>query len=118
MRSRSALIGLTAAAGLSLTLLAAAQPARPVKIPGDFAYESAEGSPGPVKFGHRTHLAKVEKCTTCHFRTFKMRRGGSGPITLVAKQEGKLCGACHDGQPKRRGVVAFPIDACDRCHVP
>jgi c(7)-type cytochrome triheme protein len=49
-------------------------------------------------------------------RDFKMKRGASGPITLAAKQEGKYCGACHDGKTKIGGAVVFPIDACDKCH--
>jgi c(7)-type cytochrome triheme protein len=59
---------------------------------------------------------KVDKCTLCHMRDFKMKRGASGPITLAAKQEGKFCGACHDGKTQLGGVVVFPIDECDRCH--
>jgi c(7)-type cytochrome triheme protein len=51
-------------------------------------------------------------------RDFKMKRGTSGQITLAAKQEGKFCGACHDGKMQMGGAVVFPIDECDRCHVP
>jgi c(7)-type cytochrome triheme protein len=49
-------------------------------------------------------------------RDFKMKRGASGPITLAAKQEGKFCGACHDGKTTMDGAVVFAIDECDRCH--
>jgi hypothetical protein len=52
----------------------------------------AESSPGEVTFSHEKHRAKL------------------------AKQEGKLCGACHDGRTKMGGAVVFPIDECDRCH--
>jgi c(7)-type cytochrome triheme protein len=51
-------------------------------------------------------------------KDFKMKRGTSGQITLEAKQEGKFCGACHDGKTEMGGVAVFPIDECDRCHVP
>jgi c(7)-type cytochrome triheme protein len=84
--------------------------------PPDFAFDKAEGSPGQVTFSHDKHRAKVDKCTTCHMKDFKMKRGGSGPITLAGKLEGKYCGACHDGKTTIGGAVVFPIDACDRCH--
>ena len=45
-----------------------------------------------------------------------MKRAQSGKITLEALQEGKFCGACHDGKTEVAGVVVFPIDACDKCH--
>jgi c(7)-type cytochrome triheme protein len=48
-------------------------------------------------------------------RDLKMKRGASG-ITLAGKQEGKFCGACHDGKPGPDGRPVFPVDECDRCH--
>jgi c(7)-type cytochrome triheme protein len=87
-----------------------------LKGPPDFPFATAESSPGTVTFSHDKHRAKVDKCSTCHMKDFKMKRGASGPITLAAKQEGKYCGACHDGQRKIGGVAVFPIDECDRCH--
>jgi c(7)-type cytochrome triheme protein len=47
---------------------------------------------------------------------FKMKRGQSEKITLAAKQEGKLCGACHDGKTSMGGAVVFAVDQCDSCH--
>jgi c(7)-type cytochrome triheme protein len=76
----------------------------------------AESSPGQVIFSHQRHLPAVQKCSLCHMRDFKMKRGGSGPITLAAKQDGKFCGACHDGKTRMTGAVVFAIDECDRCH--
>jgi c(7)-type cytochrome triheme protein len=74
-----------------------------------------ENSPGPVTLSHRGHLSKVSKCTTCHLKTFKMKRGEFGAITLEAVQEGRFVGSCHAGKTDIAGVVLFPIDACDRC---
>jgi c(7)-type cytochrome triheme protein len=88
------------------------------KIPPDFTIEQGKDSPGPVTFSHQKHRAKVEKCTACHAKTFKMKRGQSGTITLAALQEGKFCGACHDGKTQVAGTVVFPIDACEKCHTP
>ena len=108
--------GLVIAAVLAIALLSGTSSTAQVKSPPDFAFDKAESSPGEVTFSHDKHRAKVDKCTTCHMKDFKMKRGGSGPITLAAKQEGKYCGACHDGKTKIGGAVVFPIDECDRCH--
>lgn len=112
------ILGVTLGIGLGVTFLATAPGLGQVKIPGDFTLEKGEASPGPVMFSHGKHKAKVAKCTTCHLKTFKMKRGGSGTITLAALQEGKFCGTCHDGKKKVAGVVVFPIDDCDKCHTP
>ena len=108
--------GLTIVAVLAIALLSSISGIAQVKSPPDFTFDKAESSPGQVTFSHEKHKAKVDKCTTCHMKDFKMKRGGSGPITLAAKQEGKYCGACHDGKTKIGGAVVFPIDACDQCH--
>ncbi len=86
------------------------------KGPADFPIPKGEQSPGQVTFSHARHEAKVAKCSTCHMQYFRMRRGASGPITLAAKQEGKLCGACHDGKTRMGGAVVFAVDQCDSCH--
>jgi len=88
------------------------------QAPPDFTMPQAESSPGPVVFSHSRHLPRVEKCSRCHMRGFKLQRGASPPVTLAAKQEGKLCGACHDGKTRMGGVTVFAIDQCDACHKP
>jgi len=108
--------GLALASGVAAGVLAAAPAAPPVKVPPDFVLPKAESSPGPVPFSHAKHLPKVERCTRCHMRGFKLGLGRSGPITLEALQQGKFCGACHDGKTTVAGSVVFPIDECDRCH--
>lgn len=92
--------------------------AQTIRSPADFEMKKGENSPGPVTFSHDRHRAKVNKCTTCHMQGFRMQRGQSGPITLEAKQEGKYCGACHDGKRAVGGAVVFAIDDCERCHRP
>ena len=49
-------------------------------------------------------------------KSFKMKRGQSEKVTLAGKQEGELCGACHDGKTSMGGAVVFPVDQCDSCH--
>jgi c(7)-type cytochrome triheme protein len=106
------------ASALAAALLSVSPGRAQVKPPPDFSFEKAETSPGSVTFSHQKHVATITRCTPCHYRTFKMKRGASSPITLAAKQEGKACGACHDGQKAFAGTVAFAIDECDRCHKP
>lgn len=104
------------ATGSALALLAGGASFAQVALPSDFTIPRAESSPGQVTFSHARHLARGGKCTTCHMRDFKLQRGASGPITLEAKQEGRFCGACHDGRTTAAGATVFPIDECDRCH--
>lgn len=90
-----------------------------VKIPPDFAFAQGKDSPGVVTYSHEKHKAKVEKCTACHVKVFKMKKGQTGPLTMAAMKEGKLCGACHNGKTQMGGAVVFTVDAkdnCEKCH--
>lgn len=109
-----AIVGLLAV-GLGIGFVTGNPSNAQVTMPPDFKIQKADSSPGEVTFSHEKHKAKVDKCTTCHMKDFKMKRGGSGPITLAAKHEGKFCGACHDGKTKV-GAVVFAVDQCDSCH--
>lgn len=111
--ARGAVLG---ALVLTLALLTGRAAPGQTKAPSDFTMPKAETSPGDVTFSHTAHFARVSKCTTCHMRDFKMKRGTSGPVTLAAKQDGRFCGACHDGKTVMGGAAVFPIDECDRCH--
>lgn len=85
-----------------------------VKVPADFAFEQGKGSPGPVTFSHTFHVeGKGLKCNACHTKVFKMKKGKSGDLTMAAMEEGKFCGACHDGKQ------AFSVKdkaTCEKCH--
>jgi c(7)-type cytochrome triheme protein len=83
------------------------------KLPADLAFPLEKGSPGKVTFSHEKHAEKNPKCTDCHTKIFKMKQGTSGTPTMAAMNEGKFCGACHDGQK------AFSTKAeatCSKCH--
>lgn len=112
----ASILGLAVGVTVGVVALSGVPGRSQVKMPEDFTMEKGEASPGPVTFSHAKHKAKVDKCTTCHLKTFKMKRAQSGKITLEALQEGKFCGACHDGKTEVAGAVVFPIDACDKCH--
>ena len=89
--------------------------------PGDVLYErraseSADAenelsSFPPTVFPHWIHRIHY-RCDTCHDSLFEMKRGGT-PVSMDLMKEGKVCGACHNGE------LAFGSDfqTCNRCHV-
>lgn len=99
-------------------------PARPAdaqpKPPADFTYPQGTDSPGPVTFSHARHVqAGVDKCTACHTKVFKMKKGTSGPLTMAKMNAGQQCGTCHNGKTAVKGTVVFSTadqQACQNCH--
>jgi len=71
-------------------------------------------SMGKVTFDGKTHAGKGLQCADCHTKPklFEMKKG-SDKITMAAMNEGKFCGACHDG--KKAFSVKAPAD-CAKCH--
>ena len=69
---------------------------------------------GTVTFDGKAHADAGLKCADCHIKPklFAMKKGGD-KISMAAINEGKFCGACHDGN-KAFGVKA-PAD-CAKCH--
>lgn len=84
------------------------------KMPADFAFEQGKDSPGKVTFSHERHHAKNPKCTTCHVQVFKMKKGATPDINMAAMNEGKTCGACHNG---KEIFSTSDKAACVKCHV-
>ncbi len=69
---------------------------------------------GKVTFDGKVHADKGLKCADCHVKPklFEMKKGGD-KITMAAMNDGKFCGACHDGNK------AFSVKAqadCAQCH--
>ena len=90
-----------------------------VKIPADFSFEQGKDSPGPVTFSHEKHKQIAEKCTACHTKVFKMKKGADAPLTMERMKSGQLCGTCHNGKTEVGGKVAFTVDDkanCEKCH--
>lgn len=81
--------------------------------PKDFTYEQGKDSPGPVTFSHTKHKEKNPKCTACHTKVFKMKKGKSGTLTMKAMDEGKFCGACHNGE---KSFSTKDKASCNKCH--
>ncbi len=66
---------------------------------------------GTVLFSHNSHITKGKQkndCKACHDKIFDMKQ----PVrhTMAAMEQGKSCGACHDGKS------AFPLADCIKCH--
>lgn len=111
---------LLVAFGLVAGLLAPSDgPAQP-KMPDPFAFPKGKDSPGAVTFDHAKHKdAGNDKCTACHVKVFKFKKGGTGPLTMAKMKAGEQCGACHDGKTKVGTKVVFTADDkanCERCH--
>ena len=82
-----------------------------MKGPEDFTFD--DGAQGKVVFSHEKHLAKIEKCTECHTKLFKMTKGQRSSFKMADLNAGKACGACHDG--KKAFGVKEAAD-CQKCH--
>jgi c(7)-type cytochrome triheme protein len=68
-----------------------------------------------VIFEHRLHLEKELRCEDCHPDVFVKKAGqaeNSDDFTMAAFDQGKYCGACHDGNR------AFSSNTrCTWCHI-
>ena len=106
--------------GLTLGLLAAAPAVGQVKLPDPFTFPQSKDSPGVVTFDHAKHKeAGADKCTACHVKVFKMKKGTSGTLTMSKMKTGEFCGACHTGTTQIGSKVVFAADDktnCERCH--
>ena len=71
------------------------------------------GDEGKVMFSHENHTEKQGmKCPECHPKLFQMKKGADKP-TMKEMEEGKNCGACHNGEK------AFSVkdkEKCGNCH--
>ena len=103
---------------LALSPLAASTGFAQAKPPADMTLEGAKDSPGKVTFSHEKHMATGAKCTSCHVKVFKMKKGGTGPLTMEKMKAGEQCGACHTGKAIE-GKTAFAVSDtanCEKCH--
>jgi c(7)-type cytochrome triheme protein len=62
---------------------------------------------GPVGFTHQQHAGR-QSCNDCHPKLFIA--GRNKPVGMTAMEQGKSCGACHDGK------TAFSVADCAKCH--
>jgi c(7)-type cytochrome triheme protein len=68
---------------------------------------------GKVVFEGKTHADKGLKCADCHQSgIFKMKKGADA-ITMKDINEGKFCGACHNGT---KAFKSSDAANCAKCH--
>lgn len=87
----------------------------PVSAPGvseEHSITWSGGGRGEVRFEGYEHGEKGYMCDTCHPVLFKMKKGGN-PITMAAMDQGKYCGACHNG---REAFATNDPEKCHECH--
>jgi c(7)-type cytochrome triheme protein len=109
---------LTAVLGFASTLFFVS-PAVAQKGPADFSFPEGKGAPGVVTFSHAKHIATGLKCTDCHTKVFKMKKGASGELTMAKMNAGEQCGVCHNGKKEIGGKVVFTTNDkanCEKCH--
>ena len=82
-------------------------------VEGDIVFKrgTGEGGTPPAVFPHWVHRIRY-KCYACHPTLFGMKASAS-KISMEAIQEGKFCGACHNGKI----AWAASFETCSRCHV-
>ena len=81
-------------------------------VPAGKTVEFAGGGAGKVVFDGKTHADKGLKCADCHPALFKMKKGAD-TITMKDINEGKFCGACHNGT---KAFSAKDAANCSKCH--
>jgi len=113
------LVGLAVTVVFAVGLLAASPGWAQVKSPADMTFEGAKDSPGKVTFSHEKHVKEGLKCTSCHVKVFKMKKGQTGPLTMEKMKAGEQCGACHNGKTVVEGKTPFAVadqGKCEKCH--
>jgi len=68
---------------------------------------------GVVTFNHDNHFEALgsKKCPTCHNGIFNRNRAKNPDFTMADMEQGKACGACHNGEK------AFDVkEDCSACH--
>jgi len=92
----------------ALGFMAASPGLAQVKPPADMTFAGGKDSPGKVTFSHEKHIAAGNKCTSCHVKIFKMKKGQSGPITMEKIKAGEgTVGALIEDPTVYENLVTF-----------
>jgi len=82
-------------------------------VPSGRTVEFEGKGAGMVTFDGAVHAKAGLKCADCHQSgLFKMKKGADA-ITMSAINEGKFCGACHNGT---KAFSAKDAANCGKCH--
>jgi c(7)-type cytochrome triheme protein len=105
MKFAGILLGVFAALMLSIGNVMAVPPGKTVEFPSPM---------GKVTFSGEIHAKAGMKCADCHIKPklFEMKKGAD-KITMAAINEGKFCGACHNGT--KAFSTKDPAN-CKKCH--
>lgn len=70
---------------------------------------------GVIVFNHHDHFDALgeEKCPICHNGIFNRNVSKNPPFTMKDMDQGKACGACHNGD---RAFDVKDNDNCSQCH--
>jgi c(7)-type cytochrome triheme protein len=102
--------------GLVLTLVVVASLVMAMTafaVPSGKTVEFEAKGAGKVIFDGTAHATAGAKCADCHSSgLFKMKKGGD-MITMAAMNEGKFCGACHNGT---KAFATKDAANCGKCH--
>ena len=112
-------LGWTVVMGLVGVLFLPSTGAAQMKGPADMTFPQGKDSPGAVTFSHAFHMERLEKCTACHVKVFKMKKGPAGELMMTKMKEGQQCCACHNGKTEVKGKTVFTVDDkanCEKCH--
>ena len=112
MMKRGMVLALAVIVAAGMWCLTAGVSSAEMKSPGDFTFDQGKASPGKVTFSHGKHMVGDTKCTACHFKLFKMKKG-SADTSGGAMHKNTACGLCHDGKK------SFALDEknnCAKCH--
>ena len=107
------IIGLMLIILLSFTAIAGSMAA---SVPGDMRFDRGDGDGAntaafpPSIFQHWVHRVRY-RCDACHDELFTMEKG-SNEVSMSLIAEGKICGACHDGNE----AFDDSFENCHRCH--
>jgi c(7)-type cytochrome triheme protein len=82
-------------------------------VPSGRTVELDAKGAGKVVFDGKVHADQGIKCADCHQSgLFKMKKGADA-ITMKEINEGKFCGACHNGT---KAFSAKDASNCAKCH--
>ncbi|HHN63945.1 MAG TPA: cytochrome C [Nitrospirae bacterium] len=79
-------------------------------VPPGKTVEFKDGKMGKVIFDGKKHANAGMKCSDCHPKVFKMKKGAD-KITMKDIYAGKFCGTCHNGKKAFK-----PQTGCKKCH--
>jgi c(7)-type cytochrome triheme protein len=82
-----------------------------IAVPSGKTVEFDGKGGGKVVFDGKIHAAKA-KCADCHTKLFPYKKG-TVVLSMKDMNEGKNCGACHDGT---KAFSTKDAASCAKCH--